>query len=107
MTEDIAIEANDIIYISTNVNKNVYVMGAVNTPKFIEFRDGLTVMEAILEAGGFTKFASQNDTIIYRKSGAREITISVKMKKLINDGDLTQNARLQAGDYIVVREGIF
>jgi polysaccharide export outer membrane protein len=107
MTEDIAIESNDIIYISTNVNKNVYVMGAVNTPKFVEYRDGLTVMEAILEAGGFTKFASQNDTIIHRKSGAREITITVKMKKLINDGDLSQNARLQPGDYVVVREGIF
>ena len=105
--EDIAIESNDIIYISTNVNKNVYVMGAVNTPKFVEYRDGLTVMEAILEAGGFTKFASPNDTMIYRKDGAREITITVKMKKLINDGDLTQNARLQPGDYIVVKESLF
>lgn len=106
-TEDIAIEANDIIYISANVNKNVYVMGAVNMPKFVEYRDGLTVMEAILEAGGFTKYASQNDTIIYRKDGAREVKISVKMKKLMNEGDLTQNSRLQPGDYIVVREGIF
>jgi polysaccharide export outer membrane protein len=82
-------------------------MGAVNTPKFVEYRDGLTIMEAILEAGGFTKFASQNDTMIYRRDGAREITITVKMKKLINDGDLTQNARLQPGDYIVVKESLF
>jgi polysaccharide export outer membrane protein len=107
ITEDIAIESNDIIYISTNEDKNVYVMGAVNKPRFVEYHDGLTVTEAILEAGGFTKFASPNDTIIYRKTGAREVTISVKMKKLINDGDLTQNARLQPGDYIVVKEGIF
>jgi polysaccharide biosynthesis/export protein len=107
MAEDIAMESNDIIYIPTNVDKNVYVMGAVNKPRFVEYRDGLTVMEAILEAGGFTKFASQNDTIIYRKTGTREVTISVKMKKLINDGDLAQNARLQPGDYIVVKEGIF
>jgi len=64
-------------------------------------------MEAILEAGGFTKFASQNDTMIYRKDGTREITITVKMKKLINDGDLTQNARLQPGDYVVVKESLF
>ncbi len=106
-TDDIAIEENDIIYIPANVNKNVYVMGAVITPKFVEYRDGLTVMEAILEAGGFTKYASQNDTMIYRKDGSHEITISVKMKNLINEGDLKQNARLQPGDYIVVKEGIF
>lgn len=106
-SEDIAIDANDIIYIPANINKNVYVMGAVNTPKFVEYRDGLTVMEAILEAGGFTKYANQNDTMIYRKDGSREITISVKMKKLINEGDLSQNTRLLPGDYIVVKEGIF
>jgi polysaccharide export outer membrane protein len=107
LTDDIAIEANDVIFIPANVNKNVYVIGAVTTPKYIEYRDGLTVMEAILEAGGFTKYASQNETTIYRKDGSHEVKISVKMKKLINEGDLTQNPHLQPGDYIVVKEGIF
>jgi polysaccharide export outer membrane protein len=45
--------------------------------------------------------------VIYRKNGSREVTIPVKVKKLINDGDLTQNLQLQPGDYIVVKEGIF
>lgn len=107
-SEDVTIEPNDVIFIPTNVDKNVYVMGAVNMPKFIEYREGLTVMEAILEAGGFTKFASPNDTIIYRKDEYRkEITIPVKMKRLINDGDLKQNEKLKPGDYIVVKESLF
>jgi polysaccharide export outer membrane protein len=106
--EDIAIEPNDIIFIPTNLDKNVYVMGAVNNPKFIEYREGLTVMEAILEAGGFTKFASQNDTIIYRKGDdQKENTIPVKIKRLINSGELQQNAKLRPGDYVIVKEGIF
>jgi polysaccharide export outer membrane protein len=107
ISEDVVIEPNDAIFIPALTDKNVYVMGAVNAPRSIEFRDGLTVMGAILEAGGFTKYASQNDTVIYRKDGSREITITVKIKKLMNDGDLTQNPRLQPGDYIVVKEGIF
>jgi polysaccharide export outer membrane protein len=107
-TEDIAIEPNDVIFIPTNMDKNVYVMGAVITPKFIEFREGLTVMEAILEAGGFTKYASQNDTIIYRKGeDQKEVAIPVKIKKLTNDGDLKQNTKLKPGDYVVVKEGMF
>ncbi len=107
-TEDIAIEPNDVIFIPTNMDRNVYVMGAVNMPKFIEFREGLTVMEAILEAGGFTKFASQNDTIIYRKDEQRkEVAIPVKIKRLLNDGDLKQNEKLRPGDYIVVKESLF
>jgi len=107
IADDIVIEPNDVLFIPGYNDKNVYVMGAVNTPRSLVYRDGLTVMAAILEAGGFTKYASQNDTIIYRKDGSRDIAISVKIKKLINDGDLTQNVGLHPGDYIVVKEGIF
>ena len=104
--EDITIEPNDIVFIPMKMEKNVYVMGAVITPKFIEYRDGLTVMEAILEAGGFTKFADKNDTVIYRRNGDKEIVLPVKVKKLLK-GDLDQNARLKPGDYVVVKEGLF
>ncbi|MGC1453903.1 MAG: SLBB domain-containing protein, partial [Nitrospirota bacterium] len=107
IAEDVVIEPNDVVFIPGYNDTNVYVMGAVNTPRSISYRDGLTVMAAILEAGGFTKYASQNDTMIYRKNGAHETTINVKIKKLINDGDLSQNARLLPGDYIVVKESIF
>jgi polysaccharide biosynthesis/export protein len=67
IAEDIVIEPNDVLFIPGYNDKNVYVMGAVNTPRSIVYRDGMTVMAAILEAGGFTKYASQNDTMIYRK----------------------------------------
>lgn len=105
--EDITIQSNDSIYIPLLVDKNVYVLGAVNTPKFIEYRDGLTVMEAVLEAGGFTKFAKQNDTTILRKDGDKEVMIPVKAKDLWNDGDLSQNIKLKPSDYVIVKEGLF
>ncbi len=97
IAEDVVIEPNDVVFIPGYNDKNVYVMGAVTTPRSITYRDGLTVMAAILEAGGFTKYASQNDTVIYRKAGARDTTISVKMKKLINDGDLYSEHPASAG----------
>jgi len=45
----------------------VRVTGAVNEPMTLEFRQGLTVMDAVLEAGGLSKFASANRTKLYRK----------------------------------------
>ncbi len=107
ISEDLIIEPNDAIFIPALTDKNVYVMGAVTMPRSIEYRDGLTVMGAILEAGGFTKFADQNDTVIYRKESNKEVTIKVKAKRLMSNGDLTQNVMLKPGDYIVVKEGIF
>jgi len=107
MSDDIVIEPNDALFIPTFRDRNVYVMGAVASPKSIVFRDGMTVVEAILEAGGFTKYAKQNATVIYRKSGEKDLTIPVKVKDLMNDGDLRQNTGLQPGDYVIVSESIF
>jgi polysaccharide export outer membrane protein len=106
-TDDMAIESNDSIFIPQLADKNIYVLGAVTTPKLIEYREGITVMEAILDAGGFTKFAKQNAVNIMRKDKGKEVTIPVKAKDLINDGDLHQNVRLKPGDYVVVEEGMF
>jgi polysaccharide export outer membrane protein len=106
-TEDIVIESNDAIFIPQLLDRNVYVLGAVNASRAIEYRDGMTVMEAILEAGGFTRFADQNDIVIRRKEDNKDVTIEVKAKKLLKNGDLTQNVLLKAGDYIVVSESLF
>jgi polysaccharide biosynthesis/export protein len=105
--EDIAIESNDAIFIPQSFDKNVYVLGAINVSKAIEYREGMTVMEAILECGGFTKFAKQNDTMILRREGEKETSIEVKAKDLVRDGDLKQNVKLKPGDYIIVKEGMF
>jgi len=106
-SEDIMIETGDAIFIPQLLERNVYVLGEVNAPKFIEFREGMTVMEALLEAGGFTKFAKQNDTTILRKDGGKDTSITVKAKDLIKDGDLSQNVKLKPGDYVIVKESMF
>lgn len=105
--EDLILETNDSIFIPVLTEKNIYVIGAVNAPKFIEYREGLTVMEAILEAGGFSKFARQNDTTILRKENNRESIIEVKAKDIWNDSNLSQNVKLRPNDYVIVREGMF
>lgn len=105
--DDFLIESGDSLFLPLLNEKNVYVLGAVNTPKAIEYRDGMTVMEAILEAGSFTKFASLNDTAIKRKVGETEQMIPVKAKEIIKEGNMTQNVKLKPGDYVIVKESIF
>lgn len=106
-TEDIPVESNDSLFIPLLQDKSVYVLGAVNNPKAIEYRDGMMVMEAILEAGSFTKFADQNGVTIHRKGEKKDEAIPVMAKKLMKDGDLSQNVPLKPGDHIVVKESLF
>ncbi len=64
-------------------------------------------MEAVLQSGGFTKFASKNNVTIHRKNGNKETFLRVKLKDLMTAGDFSQNIKLKPGDYIIVKEGIF
>lgn len=107
MQDDLQLEPNDSLFIPLLQDKSVYVLGAVTMPKAIEYRDGMKVMEAILEAGSFTKFADQNNVMVRRKNGNKDEVLVVKAKKLMNDGDLSQNVQLKPGDYIVVTESLF
>ncbi|MBT0662736.1 polysaccharide biosynthesis/export family protein [Geobacter pelophilus] len=107
LKEDMEVVSGDAIFMPLLLDKSVYVLGAVTTPKSIEYRDGMTVMEAILESGGFTKFASQNDTVVRRKTGDKEETLEVRAKEITKNGDFSQNIKLKPGDYIIVKEGIF
>ena len=104
---DVQLEPGDSLWMPLLTDKSVYVLGAVNTPRAIEYREGMTVMEAILEAGGFTKFASRNNTQIRRKGVGADETITIRAKEIIQEGNMQQNAKLKPGDYIIVDESIF
>lgn len=105
--QDLLLESGDSLFLPLLLDKSVYVLGAVTTPRAIEFREGMKVMEAILESGGFTKFADQNDVVVRRKDGKESITLEVKAKRLFKEGDLSQNIELKAGDYVMVKESFF
>jgi polysaccharide export outer membrane protein len=105
--DDTLLESGDSLFMPLLMDKSVYVLGAVNLPKAIEYRDGMTVMEAILESGGFTKFASQNDTQIRRNEAGTEVSLPVRAKDIINDGKMGLNVKLKPGDYIIVKESLF
>ena len=82
----------------------VRVTGAVNKPVSIPYRQGMTVLDAVLEAGGVNDFASSNRTRLYRKNGQ---SLDVKLKSLLERGDLATNFPVQPGDVITVPERAF
>ena len=104
---DIDLQAEDILFLPTNELNKVYVVGAVNTPQYIIYRDGLRILDAILESGGFTKFAKENAVLILRKKGEERETIKIDMENLMKEGEWNQNLELIRGDYVIVKEGMF
>jgi polysaccharide export outer membrane protein len=99
---DIQLRPNDVIFIPDNFYKRIMILGEVRTPRVIGFKEGMTVLDAILSAGGFTQFANPNDVTVVRKVGDKVVNIDVRLKELIKKGRVSSDLPLKPGDRIVV-----
>ena len=85
----------------------VKVIGQVKSPQNVAYREGMTVLDAILAVGGVTDFAAPGRTKIVRKSGDKTEEIRIYLDKVLEKGELKYNLPLRAGDVIVVPESRF
>ena len=85
----------------------IRITGAVRTPKSIPFRRGMTVLDAILEAGGVNDFASANGTKLYRRTKGAARVINIELGDILNKGNLSTNVKLIPGDVLTVPERFF
>lgn len=85
----------------------VRVTGAVEDSISIPYRPGMTILDAVLEAGGVNEFAAPNRTKLHRRAGPETRVFSIKLEDILEDGDLKTNAKLRPGDVITVPERFF
>ncbi|MGF6496034.1 polysaccharide export outer membrane protein [Luteibacter sp. 621] len=86
----------------------VRVTGAVRSPISIPYRQGMTVLDAVLAAGGTTEFAAPDRTELYRKSGeTTSQAYAVRLDKILQQGDVANNYPVQPGDVITVPQRAF
>jgi polysaccharide export outer membrane protein len=98
---------NVIVVNAVSSMSQVTVVGAVATPKSLPFRKGLHVMDAVLAVGGLTQFAAGNRSKLVREENGRRREIHLKLKNMLEKGDLSQNVEMKAGDVLVIPESFF
>lgn len=85
----------------------VRVTGAVRQPVSLPYRPGMTVLDAVLAAGGITEFAAPDRSDLHRKTAEETRTYAVRLDKILNRGDLSTNYPVSPGDVITVPERTF
>lgn len=85
----------------------IRVTGAVQTPTSIAHRQGMTVLDAVLQAGGVNEFAAPSRAKLYRKAGAETQVFPIDLSGILNEGKLATNYELRPGDIITVPERLF
>lgn len=85
----------------------VRVTGAVRLPISMPYRRGMTVLDAVLAAGGTNDFAAPDRTMLYRKSQPKPQVFSIHLGKILKKGELETNIEVKPGDVITVPERLF
>lgn len=87
-------------------SRKVSVFGAVQKPGQFPMQEGITVVQAITLAGGFTPIADRDRVALSRRVSKTKVVRVVFSVAAITEGR-TNDIPLQAGDTIYVEERIF
>jgi polysaccharide export outer membrane protein len=86
-------------------SKKVFVFGEVQKPGTFPYEDGMTIVQAVTLAGGFTKTASQNNTSVTRLVDGQERKVKVAVQDIALGKE--PNFKLDPGDIVYVPESFF
>ncbi|MBS0394687.1 MAG: polysaccharide export protein [Proteobacteria bacterium] len=100
-------QVNVIVTQPISTLSQVKVVGQVAKPQAVPYREGMTVLDVILQVGGLTQFAAGNRARIVRRENGKDHSIHVRLEALLNKGDMSQNFPLKSNDVVVVPESVF
>lgn len=92
---------------STDFQRRVRITGAVNSPMSVAYRDGMTVLDLVLLAGGVNDFASANSAKLYRVDNGEVKLYPIYMNEILEQGKLRTNYPLAPSDIVTVPERAF
>ena len=73
----------------------------------MSYFQGMTVLDAVLEAGSVDVYADANDTKLHRRTEKGTVAYDIRLKDIMEDGDMRTNIMLMPGDIITVPESNF
>ena len=86
-------------------SKKVFVFGEVQKPGTFVYQDGMSIVQAVTVAGGFTRTAAQNATSVTRRVKGQEVRVKVHVQDIALGK--APNFTLEPGDIVFVPESLF
>jgi len=90
-----------VIVIQVN-SQRIYVMGEVLRGGTYPLLPGMTVLQGLSDAGGFTPFASPKKIYVLRGQGGKQVKLPFNYNAVVKGKMPEENVPLVAGDTIVV-----
>ena len=106
------VKAPNVTVILTSLQGHAFlsrirVTGSVAQNVSMQYHQGMTVLDAILEAGSVDLYADANNTKLHRRTKKGAVTYDIRLKNIMQEGDMSTNISLMPGDIITVPERSF
>jgi polysaccharide export outer membrane protein len=106
------VKAPNVTVVLTNLQgheflSRIRVTGSVAQNISITYHQGMTVLDAVLAAGSVDLYADSNRTKVHRRTSEGNETYDIRLKDIMEKGDMTTNINLLPGDVITVPERLF
>jgi polysaccharide export outer membrane protein len=89
---------------SGTFDQQVRVVGQAAEPQAMPYRDGMTVLDVMINVGGLTQFADGDGATLVRRTAEGTQSYRIRLDDLLNDGDINANAPVRPGDVIIIPE---
>jgi polysaccharide biosynthesis/export protein len=97
--------SGDVIFVRTKPVEQVFVSGDVAAGKPLVFTDGMTVSQAIVMAGGLTRFGSKSKISIRRTENGKDVIVQVNLSDI--EKGKAKDVRLMPNDHVFVGRRLF
>lgn len=88
-------------------NQQIRVVGEATKPQALAFKEDMTLLDVMIAVGGLTDFAAGNKTTLVRRVNGEEMSYRVRVKALIDNGDIDENVYMLPGDVLIIPESWF
>jgi len=96
------IRNNDVIFIPEAEDETAFVMGEVAKPGAVQLKRGLSLVKAVMLAGGLNDDANPEKVFILRQSGDKGEVRPIDLKQMLESGDFRSNYALRPNDIVYV-----
>jgi polysaccharide biosynthesis/export protein len=85
-------------------DNQVRVVGQAQSPQAIPYRQGMTILDVVIQVGGLSPNAAGNRARVVRRANGTTEEIPVRLKSLMNAGDMSGNLVMMPGDILIIPE---
>lgn len=105
IAEKVLTDPSVVVQVKEYASRHITLLGQVAKPGSFPLLSGMSLIQAISQAGGLTAVASSSHVNLTRKTGGKQQTVEIDVGAII-DGQ-APDVPLQAGDQIYVHERLF